>query len=345
MSRHRFFRSKTYSFDEVESSDDVSSQTTVVPLSPVSSSYIYDPKKSSLSLSSFVLNDRNTEQTLQTFEERKEDVWHVGDVCEALYEFDGDWYEGKIKRIGAGEILVEYVGYNDEAWLGLKEIKPEKKIESAAYYASVRPVATRTKSAPHPSLVKAKTTSMIRTPEKDNNKKRNVDTPPYQPQRKRQPPVLKKAQSAPLRISTNASTPQKTLIEVPLPDDKVEEEEEEVQPVKVRTRNSVKKRLTLVVVGHVDAGKSTLMGHLLYSLDVVTKKTMRKFEKLSKELGKASFKYAWVLDENEEERERGVTMEVASRDFETKNTLVTLLDSPGHKDFVRSVRDHHALSM
>ena len=144
------------------------------------------------------------------------------------------------------------MGYNDEAWLGLKEIKPDKKIGSNFYYASLQPQTslTRARSAP-PSEC---------TPKKDT-KKRNVDTPPHQPQRKRQPPVLRKARSAPLKISTDASTPQKTLIELPT----VEEvEEEEVQPVKVRTRNSVKKRLTLVVVGHVDAGKSTLMGHLLY---------------------------------------------------------------------------------
>ena len=176
------------------------------------------------------------------------------------------------------------MGYNDEAWLGLKEIKPQKKIGSNFYYASLQPTTslTRARSAPPSELTT--------TPKKDT-KKRNVDTPPHQPQRKRQPPVLRKARSAPLKISTDASTPQKTLIEIPT----VEEvEEEEVQPVKVRTRNSVKKRLTLVVVGHVDAGKSTLMGHLLYSLDVVSKKTMRKFEKMSKQIGKASFKYAWV---------------------------------------------------
>ncbi len=157
------------------------------------------------------------------------------------------------------------MGYNDEAWLGLKEIKPQKKIGSNFYYASLQPTTslTRARSAPPSELTT--------TPKKDT-KKRNVDTPPHQPQRKRQPPVLRKARSAPLKISTDASTPQKTLIEIPT----VEEvEEEEVQPVKVRTRNSVKKRLTLVVVGHVDAGKSTLMGHLLYVVFVFERKCSR----------------------------------------------------------------------
>ena len=92
--------------------------------------------------------------------------------------------------------------------------------------------------------------------------------------------------------------------------------------------------LSLVVVGHVDAGKSTLMGHLLYDLDYVSQKDMHKFEKESKELGKASFKYAWVMDEHAEERERGVTIDVGVKRFETKQRRVVLLDAPGHRDFV-----------
>ncbi len=92
--------------------------------------------------------------------------------------------------------------------------------------------------------------------------------------------------------------------------------------------------ISMVVIGHVDAGKSTLMGHLLHSLGEVDKRTMHKYEKLSKEKGKASFKYAWVLDNDDSERERGVTMDVGYNHFETENRRVTLLDAPGHKDFV-----------
>lgn len=92
--------------------------------------------------------------------------------------------------------------------------------------------------------------------------------------------------------------------------------------------------LNLVVIGHVDAGKSTLMGHLLYSLGDVSKKSMHKYEIESKKAGKASFAYAWVLDETGEERERGVTMDVGLTRFETDTKLVTLMDAPGHKDFI-----------
>lgn len=95
-----------------------------------------------------------------------------------------------------------------------------------------------------------------------------------------------------------------------------------------------KELLNLVVIGHVDAGKSTLMGHLLYQLGSVNKKLMHKYEQDSRKLGKSSFAYAWVLDETDEERARGVTMDVAQTRFSTDKKLVTLLDAPGHKDFI-----------
>ncbi|KAJ2357350.1 hypothetical protein GGF43_001517 [Coemansia sp. RSA 2618] len=92
--------------------------------------------------------------------------------------------------------------------------------------------------------------------------------------------------------------------------------------------------LNLVVVGHVDAGKSTLMGHLLYALGQVNERTLRKFEREAEKIGKGSFAYAWVLDETDEERARGVTMDVATSAFETADRRFTLLDAPGHRDFV-----------
>ncbi|XP_061563299.1 HBS1-like protein isoform X2 [Cololabis saira] len=99
-------------------------------------------------------------------------------------------------------------------------------------------------------------------------------------------------------------------------------------------RQGGKTLLNLVVIGHVDAGKSTLMGHLLYLLGNVNKRTMHKYEQESKKAGKASFAYAWVLDETGEERDRGVTMDVGMTKFETNSKVVTLMDAPGHKDFI-----------
>ncbi|XP_056150534.1 HBS1-like protein [Lampris incognitus] len=99
-------------------------------------------------------------------------------------------------------------------------------------------------------------------------------------------------------------------------------------------RQGGKPLLNLVVIGHVDAGKSTLMGHLLFLLGNVNKRTMHKYEQESKKAGKASFAYAWVLDETGEERDRGVTMDVGMTKFETTSKVVTLMDAPGHKDFI-----------
>ncbi|XP_064382264.1 HBS1-like protein [Halichondria panicea] len=95
-----------------------------------------------------------------------------------------------------------------------------------------------------------------------------------------------------------------------------------------------KGQINLVVIGHVDAGKSTLMGHMLYLLGNVSKKAMHKYEQESQKVGKGSFAYAWVLDETGEERHRGITMDVGQYMFETPSRLVNLLDAPGHKDFI-----------
>ncbi|XP_069743372.1 HBS1-like protein isoform X2 [Narcine bancroftii] len=104
--------------------------------------------------------------------------------------------------------------------------------------------------------------------------------------------------------------------------------------VELEKRQGGKQLLNLVVIGHVDAGKSTLMGHLLYLLGNVNKRVMHKYQQESKKAGKASFAFAWVLDETGEERERGVTMDVGMTKFETKTKVITLMDAPGHKDFI-----------
>ena len=101
-----------------------------------------------------------------------------------------------------------------------------------------------------------------------------------------------------------------------------------------RLKQSEKANINLVVVGHVDAGKSTLMGHVLFQLGYVQNKVMHKYEQVSKSQGKASFAYAWVLDATSEERSRGVTMDIAQREFQTENRHITLSDAPGHRDFV-----------
>lgn len=101
-----------------------------------------------------------------------------------------------------------------------------------------------------------------------------------------------------------------------------------------KKRLNEKLRLNLVIVGHVDAGKSTIMGHLLSLMGNVSKKNMHKFETESKKVGKSSFMFAWVLDETEEERNRGITIDIGQYRFETDKHIVNILDAPGHRDFI-----------
>jgi elongation factor 1-alpha len=98
-----------------------------------------------------------------------------------------------------------------------------------------------------------------------------------------------------------------------------------------------KTHVNLVVIGHVDSGKSTSTGHLIYKCGGIDKRTIEKFEKESAEMGKSSFKYAWVLDKLKAERERGITIDIALWKFESPQFYFTIIDAPGHRDFIKNM--------
>jgi len=98
-----------------------------------------------------------------------------------------------------------------------------------------------------------------------------------------------------------------------------------------------KVHINIVVIGHVDAGKSTTTGHLIYKCGGIDKRAIEKFEKEAAEMGKSSFKYAWVLDKLKAERERGITIDIALWKFETAKFYVTIIDAPGHRDFIKNM--------
>nr|Q04634.1 RecName: Full=Elongation factor 1-alpha; Short=EF-1-alpha; AltName: Full=14 nm filament-associated protein [Tetrahymena pyriformis]BAA01856.1 elongation factor 1 alpha [Tetrahymena pyriformis] len=98
-----------------------------------------------------------------------------------------------------------------------------------------------------------------------------------------------------------------------------------------------KVHINLVVIGHVDSGKSTTTGHLIYKCGGIDKRVIEKFEKESAEQGKGSFKYAWVLDKLKAERERGITIDISLWKFETAKYHFTIIDAPGHRDFIKNM--------
>ncbi len=96
-----------------------------------------------------------------------------------------------------------------------------------------------------------------------------------------------------------------------------------------------KPHLNLMTMGHVDHGKSTLLGRMLYELKLFPEEEIKKFEAMG-DKGK-SFKFAWVMDDLKEERERGLTIDLAHRRFDTDKYYFTLIDAPGHRDFVKNM--------
>ena len=98
-----------------------------------------------------------------------------------------------------------------------------------------------------------------------------------------------------------------------------------------------KPHLNIVFVGHVDHGKSTTVGRLLLDTGHIEAHVIEKNEKLAQEQGKAGFGLAYVMDGLKEERERGITIDVAHKELFTPNYYFTIIDAPGHRDFVKNM--------
>ena len=96
--------------------------------------------------------------------------------------------------------------------------------------------------------------------------------------------------------------------------------------------NETRDTLKIVVVGHVDHGKSTVIGRLLYDTDSLPEGTVNKVKKIAKETGKP-FEYAYLLDAFEEEQKQGITIDTTQLQFRTKKRDYVIIDAPGHKEF------------
>lgn len=122
----------------------------------------------------------------------------------------------------------------------------------------------------------------------------------------------------PEAITTTKPVPKKATVDI-------EEKLKEVDP---------REHINLVFIGHVDAGKSTLSGNILYLTDNVDKRTIERYEREAKERNRESWFLAFIMDTNEEERAKGKTVEVGRAEFETEKKRYTILDAPGHKNYV-----------
>ncbi len=98
-----------------------------------------------------------------------------------------------------------------------------------------------------------------------------------------------------------------------------------------------KPHINIVVIGHVDHGKSTTIGRLLYDTGAIPEKVMEELRKIAAELGKQGFEFAYINDVHKEERERGVTIDINFKKFETPKYEITIIDAPGHADYVKNM--------
>lgn len=114
----------------------------------------------------------------------------------------------------------------------------------------------------------------------------------------------------------------------------IKEQEDEVDEEVVKDMFGGKDHVSLIFMGHVDAGKSTMGGNLLYLTGSVDKRTIEKYEREAKEAGRQGWYLSWVMDTNKEERNDGKTIEVGKAYFETEKRRYTILDAPGHKMYV-----------
>ncbi|KAL0941731.1 elongation factor Tu GTP binding domain-containing protein [Colletotrichum truncatum] len=144
------------------------------------------------------------------------------------------------------------------------------------------------------------------------------------------------AKSATKKVAAKAKTneaPAGEMKQLQL-DDSAAPKNKKLDVLKEFEKSENKRSASFVVVGHVDAGKSTLMGRLLLELKYVEQHLIDRYRRQGEKIGKSSFALAWVMDQREEERERGVTIDIATNQFETDKTRFTILDAPGHRDFV-----------
>ncbi|KAH8365694.1 hypothetical protein KR093_003512 [Drosophila rubida] len=350
MSRHRIVRGMDYN-DEYDGYDDVYGHSVDDDcVSPTDQQWLYDRARGQQSMSAFISKNKNIEEEAEdddddeAFQKARRDSESfqmpeldeleqaklsscvdevrsvVGDaVSERRIVETSMRFDYNIQQI-LDEIL------NEESSLKEKEKQKDKEQEKRSQKLKMPATAAKTllMTTPTPKPTPTLTKITLATGQKDARRGFDIASPKAPAS-----PVIS-GRNTPVDGGDEATT-RNSNASFKL---SKEQAQRNAQQLYTLERATLKSHIHMIVIGHVDAGKSTLMGHLLYDTGNVSQRVMHKHEQESKKLGKQSFMYAWVLDETGEERARGITMDVGQSRIETATKIVTLLDAPGHKDFI-----------
>ncbi|CCG25911.1 Sup35 translation factor eRF3 [Candida orthopsilosis Co 90-125] len=218
---------------------------------------------------------------------------------------------------------------------GIKLANSSKKED-----ASATPPAASKESSPAPSVDEKKKTEIeVKETKKDADASKAeapstaaVEKPVEKPN-KESTPTPKETTPAPAKSKQSTPVPAKAPTSVTA-DTVAKEQEDEVDEEVVKDMFGGKDHVSIIFMGHVDAGKSTMGGNILYLTGSVDKRTVEKYEREAKDAGRQGWYLSWVMDTNKEERNDGKTIEVGKAYFETDKRRYTILDAPGHKMYV-----------
>ncbi|XP_063986384.1 protein HBS1 isoform X2 [Diachasmimorpha longicaudata] len=362
MSRHRDVRAMKYS-DEYDGYDDVYGHSVEDDycISPSAEQFMFDRNKQQNIASFFTepdIEEDNEEEEEACGTPKKPELSEIDTAklvscIEVIRNVIGD-------SVSEAELTEKIMKAGFNAEVALDEIlksTPQKKefpamakdrVDSQTGVKALKPVVQVSVSSAI-KVVPATTKTVIKgfnlggesheflSPRNETPRSQSPASLPHSPDPRRKDDSSKRGQvststtprcQSPMGVGSGRATPDTEIR------GKTHEDKRDVTSIYKKNRGDSKEQLHLVVVGHVDAGKSTLLGRLLCDLGQVSSKLIHKYQQESKKIGKQSFAYAWVLDETGEERERGITMDIGYSKFETDTKSVTLLDAPGHKDFI-----------
>lgn len=350
MARHRIVRGMDYN-DEYDGYDDVYGHSVDDDcVSPTDQQWLYDRARGQQSMSAFISKNKDIQEEAEDGDDDDDDEAYrkarrdsesfqmpeLDDIEQAKLSSCVDEVRSVVGDAVSERRIVETsmrFGYDiqkilDEILNEETNRKEEKRPQKLRLSAAL-PVSTATAKASTAALITAKPTPTKITLSAQKDARRGFEI--ASPKAPASPVVS--GRNTPVDVSVGGGDEANRSAAAIFKITK-DQAQRNAQHLYEQERSQQKNHIHMIVIGHVDAGKSTLMGHLLYDTGNVSQRVMHKHEQESKKLGKQSFMYAWVLDETGEERARGITMDVGQSRIETKSKIVTLLDAPGHKDFI-----------